>query len=155
ERFYIETPPINLAAMNGVTPILSFMTGYRLRNSENVELLRIYVSTDCGTTWKQEIQRGGAALSSLPSEMITNFVPTLPEHWRMVTFSLNDYKAFTNVMFRIEIESKSGNPVYIDDININQFYTSLEDQINFLPEVVIYPNPAIGQTTILLTGNTF
>jgi hypothetical protein len=48
------------------------------------------------------------------------------------------------------VESASGNPVYIDDINISQFFTGIDEQAGALRAMEVYPNPAREQMQVSL-----
>ncbi len=139
-RFLLETPSFDISKMANQNPKISFMVGYARRNSTNNEVLRIYVSDDCGQNWQQRLVRIGQQLASR-SLFITDFVPQITDDWMRVVFSLSEYGNATNVKLRIEIESGGGNPVYIDDINVSQYFTSVESIEKHL-QVEVYPNPS-------------
>lgn len=139
-RFILETPAVDLTLMRGENPRISFMVGYARRNTTQIEALRIYVSDDCGNTWNQRLFRQGGQIASNPA-FISNFIPTLESDWTRIVLSLTEFENSTHLMVRIEVESGGGNPVYIDDINISQYFTSVPG-IKELTHLNVFPNPS-------------
>jgi len=146
ERFCIETPPLNLSLMSGSSPKLSFMVAHARRNTTNNDIIRIYSSEDCGATFQQRFVRNSAQFASYDGFAL-GFVPKEESDWARLDFPLTAFQNSNSIMFRIEVESAGGNPVYIDDINISQFYTSvnlIENSLDF----VVYPNPTEQNFTV-------
>jgi len=138
-RYIIETPSLNISLMSGQDPKLSFMVAYARRNTTNTDLLRIYVSEDCGNTWTQRVQRVGAQFASVQG-FVSGFEPQNSSDWTRIVFNLFEYVQSTNLKIRIEFESGGGNPVFIDDINISQYFTSVHPVEKWLT-TEISPNP--------------
>ncbi|MCO6494811.1 MAG: T9SS type A sorting domain-containing protein [Bacteroidetes bacterium] len=138
-RFILETPYLNISKMSGMNPKISFMVGYGRRNATNNDYIRILISDDCGNTWKQKYQRISAQFSS-SNGYVTNFTPSHQGEWKRLVLNLSEYQNITNLKIRIEIESGGGNPIYIDDINISQYFTST-NPIENESKVHIFPNP--------------
>ncbi len=138
-RYIIESPSINLKEIGNLDPKISFMVGHARRNSSTFDILRIYISKDCGATWEQRLQRVSGQLAGRQG-FFEGFVPSQSSDWVRVTLNLLEYREETNVRVRIEIEDGGGNDMYLDDINISQFFTSvpnLSKNIDFS----ISPNP--------------
>ncbi|MCK9481181.1 MAG: M43 family zinc metalloprotease [Bacteroidia bacterium] len=139
-RFVLETPSMNISKMAGMNPKISFMVGYGRRNSTAIDYIRIYVSEDCGSTWKQKVQRLSAQFSSSVG-FVSNFTPSNQNEWKRINFSLSEFETSTSIKIRIEIVSGGGNPIFIDDINISQYFTSISD-IELDALINIHPNPS-------------
>ncbi|MCO5252828.1 MAG: M43 family zinc metalloprotease [Bacteroidetes bacterium] len=150
-RYVIETPALNISNMSGMNPKISFMVGYGRRNSTNNDYIRIYVSEDCGNSWTQKMQRVSAQFSS-SNGFVTNFTPSNQGEWKRIVYSLSEYQNLTSLIIRIEVESGGGNPIYIDDINISQYYTSVEGFDN-KSQVNIFPNPSNDICNIKLNSS--
>lgn len=146
ERFTMETPPLNLSLMSGSSPKISFMVAHARRNTTNNDIIRIYTSEDCGATFQQRFVRTSAQFASYDGFAL-GFVPEKESDWARLDFPLTAFQNSTSIIIRIEVESGGGNPVYIDDINISQYFTSvnlLEKSLDF----VVYPNPAEQNFTV-------
>lgn len=139
-RYIIETPSLNISRMNGQDPKLSFMVAYARRNTTNTDFLRIYVSEDCGNTWTQRVQRVGAQFSSVQG-FVSGFEPQNSGDWTRIVFNLFEYVQSTSLKLRIEFESGGGNPVFIDDINVSQYFTSVHPVEKWMT-TEIAPNPS-------------
>ena len=149
-RYILETPYLDISKMSDADPKLSFMVAHARRTSNNNDFLRIYVSEDCGNTWIQRVQRVSGQFASAQG-FISGFTPQGQGDWLRFVFNLFEYKSSTNLKIRIEIESGGGNPVYIDDINVSQYFTSV-NTIERLMDVVVYPNPSSDLFTINLSS---
>jgi PKD repeat protein len=148
-KHYIDLPPIDLRTYQGINPKISFMVGYRRSSSTEFETLRILVSTDCGQSYQQKKQVVGAGLST-SGALTNNFVPSSQSDWRRINYNLSDFENDSNLLIRIEIESAATNTVFLDDINVSQFYTGLEGTNKPLRYLSVYPNPNNGEMKIEL-----
>jgi PKD repeat protein len=158
-KYSIETPLFDLSTLKGLSPRLSFMAGYARPDASRSEVLRVYISTDCGASYTQILERSGGGLASVTA-LIPNFRPSSLAEWKRHNVSLTPYENNTSVRIKIEVESDAGNPVYLDDINISQFFTGLEDSRDeVLRGMEIFPNPVQSAFTLRLattgplTGN--
>lgn len=148
-RFGVETPGLDMTKISG-DPIISFMISYARRDDKVQDFIRIYVSQDCGATWQQVMQRNSAGLSTF-SGFGTGVIPQNTDDWKRIDYSLTAFKNSQNLKIRIVVESGGGNPVYIDNINLSQYFTSsptLEKPL----DVVIFPNPSNGNFTIQMAS---
>lgn len=141
--YSITTPPLNINSIKHLNPRISFMVGYVRKSVNNNEKLRLYVSNDCGNTFVQVIDRTGIQLVSQKNSQnfIDNFIPQTTDDWIRVQYSLWEYLESTSVMFKIEVISGNGNPVYIDDINVSQFFTGL-NELDKNIDLQVSPNPS-------------
>lgn len=156
QRFQITTPPVDLRPTAGKNPKLSMMIGYLRQSTSSSEGLRLYFSRNCDNNWTQFLFRNAFTLAYESTNYQTGFKPSSPTHWKLLSQSLNQFQNDSNIKFMIEIESGNGNNVYIDDINIGIYNTSvnqLEQQIS----LNIYPNPSSDELNITyenIDGNT-
>lgn len=154
-RYAVESPGLDMTKMGG-TPILSFMVAHARRDATIQDVVRVYVSQDCGATWQQVVQRNSTFLSTYPGFGV-GVVPQTQDDWKRYDCPLNSYSNATNLKIRIVAESGGGNPIYIDNINLSQYYTSVPTLDKPL-DVVIFPNPSNSNFTIQLASvnaNTF
>jgi PKD repeat protein len=141
-RYVFETPQFDLTPLKGQSPKMSFMVGYARKDANTNEALRVYVSTNCGASWSQVLERSGTGLASVTS-LIPGFAPSAQSEWKRFNVSLTPYENATNFSAKFELESAAGNPVYIDDINISQYFTTVEE-LPGTPVIAaeVFPNPA-------------
>jgi PKD repeat protein len=112
--------------------------------------LKVYASSDCGSTWSlRRMHRGFTDLPTADPHPFP-FVPSGPEEWTTYTLVL-PYAQFLTENFRMlfEFESRMGNNLYLDDINIQA--VGVNDIARLagsgqLP-VTMYPNPTSGLAT--------
>jgi len=141
----LVSSPVDLSNNSG-SLTLSFRYAYRKRQSTNGEILRVYVSKDCGETWSQQKAIGGSSLSSVV--VATSWAPQQSSDWKTVHIT-NISSSFwvSNFRYKFRFESNDGNNLYLDNINIYQGSPSdepilgLEDH-QVTQEMNVYPNPA-------------
>ncbi|MDG2209548.1 MAG: T9SS type A sorting domain-containing protein, partial [Flavobacteriales bacterium] len=83
--------------------------------------------------------------SAVPHAFV--FVPNGPDEWNSYTLVLPYEQFFTdNFRMKFEFESRLGNNIYLDDINIEAFTASdlLEREAYQSIPLFIYPNPTQG-----------
>lgn len=140
KRYRLISPRVDLRPISGMIPKLSFMCAYSKPNATSHEILRVYTSIDCGNTWVQRYSKQDAALFSTNYATL-NYVPTDNSQWKQHSVPLITVQNEANVMFMIEVESDAGGPVYIDNINISQFNTSISElEVN--GDLMVYPVPS-------------
>ncbi|MCW5900102.1 MAG: T9SS type A sorting domain-containing protein [Flavobacteriales bacterium] len=129
---------------------ITYRYAFARRNPNNDDRLRVYVSSNCGTTWSLRQQlRGSMALATAPDNNGT-FVPDGQGQW--------GYALIDNISFpyhsqkfrvRFEFESHGGNDLYLDDININGVHVGLEELALEGGGLLVVPNPAAEQAQVL------
>ncbi len=144
--FRLMSPAIDLRPLTGQGPKLSFMAAYAKPNSTSVEVLRVLSSKDCGNTWTQRYQKQGVDIYSVAGGAQI-FVPENQSQWRLHSVLLNFAQADSNVIFIIEVQSGSGGALYIDNINISQFNTSVNN-VTINRDLNIYPVPAKSEINL-------
>ena len=110
--------------------------------------LKIYASPNCGETWSlRRMHRGYTDLPSAPPHPFS-FTPSGPDEWNSYTLVLPYEQFFTeNFRMMFEFESRLGNNIFLDDVNIQIFTASdlLErERLQGIP-LEVYPNPSAGQ----------
>ena len=147
--YSIQLPPVNLKELQGQQPRLSFFVSYAPHTSaNNTETLRVLISSDCGHTFQPFIQRVGAGLAYPRASQVDNFIPTSDDQWKLINFSLTNYDTVESAIFRFDVETRGGNSVYLDDINIGRFVSSVIDVQSL--GMSIFPNPSESDVTIRL-----
>jgi hypothetical protein len=99
------------------------------------------------------LERSGTGLAYVGAPAsTTNFVPTQKSHWRLqgnTSLGSISLDTFKNVIFRIDVISDAGNPVYIDNLNISEWFAGADNPQNNLG-VRLYPNPAVNEAKLEL-----
>ncbi len=140
-------PSINMDSISLTSPQLTFKVAYAQRSTTTNDLLKVYVSTNCGIGWIQRYASLGSSLATAPVNT-GNFVPTASQ-WVTKTISLNNYTTATNLFFKFQFTSNGGNNIYIDDINIagQPIGAGIDEFANNL-DFNVFPNPADENTII-------
>lgn len=108
-------------------------------SSESSDNLRVYVSTNCGSSWQLRYNKTGESLATV-SPTNSAFTPNSPSQWREETVNLTSYNDEEHVLIRFEANSDAGNNLYIDDINISG-PASVETNMEAI-NLSLVPNPA-------------
>ena len=113
--------------------------------------LKVYASPDCGETWSlRRMHRGFTDLPSAPPHQYA-FTPNGPDEWNGYTLSI-PYEQFFTENFRLmfEFESRLGNNIFLDDINIEVLTASDIEEREQLRGIAlsVYPNPTSSTATL-------
>ena len=159
--FSFRTPSYDLSKLGklGLPARLSFYAAYALPTADAAatEVLRVFVSTDCGNSYRQILERSGIGLAYSGGLSKPGFVPVNKSQWKLFSLSslsqLNRLDTAKNAIFRFDVESNAGNSVWIDDINISQWFSGTQTLETDDVKVAIYPNPARDYATLELNLN--
>lgn len=146
---------IDLSSINSTTGMtMSFRYAYRKRVSTNNDILKVYASKDCGSTW--DIRKTLTASTMSGTNLVTTAYTPASGDWVTVHMT-NITSAYWNANFRFKFEftAGSGNNCYIDDINIYSgpasdvpVTTNGLNEINNLTNINLYPNPTDNDVQI-------
>ncbi|MDA8901390.1 M43 family zinc metalloprotease [bacterium] len=140
--------------------LASLMIGYKYAYSHRTteitdDRLKLQVSKDCGETWNtRQFHRGLTDLPTAPDHG-GNFYPSGEDEWTgHIEEVTNDVYFVPNLRLRFEFESKGGNNVFIDDINIYGVDSlgnildleSVDTELSF--GISAFPNPSSGEVTV-------
>lgn len=139
--------------MSGATEIhITYSWAYAFKGTDPDEddsddRLKVYASSDCGQTWAlRRMHRGFTDLPSADPHPFP-FAPIGPEEWNTYTLVL-PYDQYLTENFRMlfEFESRLGNNLYLDNINIQA--VGVNDVAHLeatgrLP-LTVFPNPTAG-----------
>ncbi|MCW3083837.1 MAG: Lysyl endopeptidase [Bacteroidetes bacterium] len=142
---FIYSSYIDLTA--AATPItLKFDVAYARYSATYNDSLRVNATTDCGTNWANLYRKGSTGLATAPDNGTSEFVPTAAQ-WRTETVSLNSY---AGQIVKLSFENKSGYGqfLYIDNINISNTTTGVNENADLNSSVSVYPNPNNGQFNV-------
>lgn len=134
------TPGYNL--QNFTSPKIAYKVAHAQRSSTSNEILKVYVSKDCGKNWTLRKTSAGSALATVAINS-SNYTPASQADWRAELVSITgQFVNQPNIRVMFENISDAGNNVYIDDINIIGNPTGVEDLTAENVAMEIFPNPA-------------
>ena len=123
-------------------------------NDETDDRLRVSVTGDCGNDWDlRKMHRGYTSLPSAPPHYYP-FVPENSDEWNEFTLILDQTKYLTpNFRVMFEFESRLGNDIFLDDINITAYDSSMLaiQEWSMGPDWDLFPNPSDGEATLNCT----
>ena len=113
--------PISL--LNASVPKLTFKRAYKFYNSSIAptkyhDELKVYISTDCGTTWGSAVYFKKGSQLATNGTSNTSFSPAVTADWDIDTINLTSYVGQT-IRVKFEVGNRYGNNFYLDDINIS------------------------------------
>ena len=135
---------------------LTFDLAYAPRTSSTDETFRVKYSTTCGRTWpssnvlytvsKQNIAPNSPVISG-------DFIPT-ENDWLRHTVDISELSGEDEVFIMFEMETNTGNSLYMDNINIgcSNSYLSSINEGNVL-DFTIFPNPTNSDANINFSTN--
>ncbi len=147
EMIELVSPSYNLSTVT--SPELAFKVAYSQFNSTTSEYLKIYASSDCGTSWTLRYSKTSSLLKTT-TDQTTPFVPASQAEWKEEKLNLTAYATNTNMRFKFQFTSGKGNNLYLDDINIRQI-TGINENSGLEGDVSIYPNPSTKEAFIDFT----
>jgi PKD repeat protein len=120
-------------------PKLFFKVAHRTRSNSN-DLLRVFISTDCGSTWALRYTKSGSNLASVAGNLSSAFLPAGQGDWKTEEVNLANYTNAPHLLVKFQNRSDAGNNVYVDDIRISG-PLSVSDNVQMI-EMKLTPNPA-------------
>lgn len=117
---------------------ISFKYAYAFKPGSAGNLFRVYVSTDCGETWKVKFANGDAGLATSADRNTPYDVPVASDFVQHI-IQLDSSFMSDNVRVKFELRSKEGNNLFIDDIQI----------LGTLSDNVILKYPLNTQTDVI------
>ena len=155
---FLRTSTMDLSEADQVR--VSYKWAYCFKGTSNEDdtddRLRVSVTGDCGNDWDlRKMHRGFTSLPSAPPHYYP-FVPSGPEEWNEYILVL-DQSQYLTPYFRVqfEFESRLGNDIYLDDINITA-YDSLMMSVQewqLGADWSLFPNPS--ENDAILSCKTF
>ncbi|WP_430405800.1 M43 family zinc metalloprotease [Fluviicola sp.] len=156
----LESRSIDLSGITSATnATLSFRYAYRKRTSTNTDLLKVFLSKDCGEVW--DIRKTLTAATMSGTNLATSqWTPTSADWVTVHMTNVTTAYWVSNFRFKFQFTAGGGNNVYIDDINIYAGAPSddivslgLTDLESF-QNINLFPNPAENELQISFTSQT-
>jgi hypothetical protein len=140
--------PIDLSGLDDSEEMLmTFKYAYNKRSEDNDEILKIYVSKDCGVTWTIRKNIHGDNLSEVTNQF--SYTAGYEEDWTQVTLTnITSSYHVSNFRYKIEFKGDGGNNIFIDDINLYPESWLGNQELDVNNTVSIYPNPTSSFSTL-------
>lgn len=128
---------------------MSFKWAYAKSDPSFSDELIVLLSTDCGTNFDQIFYKTQGALATGPVQT-TSFVPDSSQ-WKSANIDLEDYEDESYVLIKIVNITDGGNNLYIDNIYVGDGTgpTGISEADRSIGDVSVYPNPTVGNSTIV------
>ena len=132
--------------------VISYRYAYAQRNTQNNDVLKLYVSKDCGESWSlRDILYGTGALNTA-SLQTSPFTPTSEAQWdESVVDNISTTYHVSEFRFKFEFESDGGNNLFIDNINVNGAPVGMAELVTEGSEgLSVVPNPAGANADLVM-----
>lgn len=146
-RSSMTGPLVNISQL--INPALNFKVAVAESYPNHQNVLKVYISSDCGATWSTIYNKSTPSLITSAST-VSNFIPTSISNWRTETISLTSYTATGTVSFKFEYLRDTlpqTNNIYIEDINISGALGIVGgDEV--LNNITVFPIPSKGELNV-------
>ena len=143
------SPPIDMSNVSSSDATMTFKYAHANRNSTtHDERLRIYVSDDCGESWRLRFNSSGDGLNTAGGSVSGIFTPDASD-WKEESVSLSVVAGEQHVLVKFEATSDRQSYLYIDDININPDASEVGiEEAGAISDMQVYPNPINGNSQL-------
>jgi hypothetical protein len=119
-------------------------------STKSKDSLKIYVSTNCGTTWTKVWNKASTVLQTAPQVNSTSaaFTPTGSAQWRHESVNLSSYAGNSNVIVKFQAVNDYGDDLYLDNINISFAAPQGIKENELVSDFSIAPNPTTTSAII-------
>ncbi len=142
--------PVDLTTITN--PVLSFDRAYSgfydVTNGLLYDTLKVFISTNCGTSWTQIYSKTNTALATVPTQT-ASYTPLSAADWANDNISLAAYSGANKAFIMFYGGTDYGNQLYVDNINVKAAL-GVKTLQNLSENVSLYPNPANGNATLLI-----
>lgn len=141
--YTLISPPYDLSVIKGRLPKLKFRVAYRPGITGSTEILTVFITTDCGQTWRALKAFTNSNGLGVDKVVELGWKPTTKADWNELVLDLKNYETTQNLMVKFEAKSRSGNSIYLDNVNIDADLVSTGQVLNpHNLSVNVYPNPS-------------
>lgn len=151
--------PVDLSSITTATNVtLSFRYAYRKKVSTNSEILKVFLTGDCGDTWQQRKTITGTSLSN--QVVTTDWTPAAGDWTTVHMTNVTSQYWVENFRFKFRFDGSGGNNIFIDDINIypgpasNDIVLGIEENTIAVEGLNVYPNPSEGELNVAFNIST-
>ena len=141
----VTTQKINISTLTA--PKLFFTHAYAPYDAGRADGLKVFASTDCGTTWTNIFDKSGASLATSGNQT-ARFYPQASQ-WVTNQISLAQFASSNELVLKFEGTSAYGNSLYVDNIWVSNNALGVDE--NTTASLVAFPNPASTTANLDLT----
>ncbi len=127
---------------NDSNTTLTFSYAFAKRNSDALDVLRVYVSNTCGTGWSLRKQMYATSTLNTAGVVTGTFTPTASQWQESVVANIGVSQQVGGFRFKFQFEHAGGNDLYLDNINLNSTSVGLSELSANTGDLRIRPNPA-------------
>lgn len=145
------SPSIDLSNSTKVTLSYRYAAAKR-SNSQQSELLKTYISNDCGESY---VLRKTLTGTSFTSKVVSSDWTPSAGDWETVhVTNITSSYLVQNFRFKLSFESNGGNNIFIDDINLydgapnNDVVVGVESVMDNLIGITLFPNPTNAELNV-------
>lgn len=120
------------------SPFCNFKLAFARKN-ESIDVLKVYMSTDCDHNWTLRYNKAGSSLATAV-DTSDEFIP-LASQWRQEGFNVNPAAGSSHVRFRFEFTYRGGQNIYLDDLNVGSL-TAVGQKFDNDFQIRVLPNPS-------------
>jgi len=142
------TEKISLSTISN--PNLYLSTSYAARGGNSNDQLKVYVSTDCGSSWTNIFSPSGASLATGTDPGSQYRYWADPNKWLTHKISLSNYASAGHILLKFEGTSAAGQCFYLDNIWVSTNVLS-EDEEDIQNNIRVFPNPSSDLTKFEIT----
>jgi hypothetical protein len=142
------TEKISLSTISN--PNLYISTSYAARGGNSNDQLKVYVSTDCGSSWTNIFSPSGASLATGTDPGSQYRYWADPNKWLTHKISLSNYASSGHILLKFEGTSAAGQCLYLDNIWVSTNVLS-EDEEDIQNNIRVFPNPSSDLTKFEIT----
>jgi len=147
------SPMIDLTQSN--CDKLTFDMAYASRASGSTEKLIVKTSTNCGRAWRTSgvlYEVEGDSIAPNSPLISGDYIPS-ESQWKTHEVDISGVKNESEILFMFEFETKTGNTIYLDNINFGcneRLLSPIEERTSF--NFNIFPNPSKGDANITINS---
>lgn len=145
----VITPSFSLA--NTTAARAYFRVAYANTTAGSNDVLRAFISTNCGATWALRYVKAASQLATVPGLVTNDFFPVAGSvdttEWKQEYINLSSYSNRDNLRIKFEFLYDTGNNLFIDDINISGVVGYEMIYIDDA-DIELVPNPSAGNTML-------
>jgi len=122
---------------------LTYDYSYQFKAPVFNDSLRVWASTDCGTTWTLMRELGNEQLNTTAKPITNEWVPEDATDWRHDSVDLAAFVGQGNLILRFETSNGGGSYLYLDNVQVSDhpWPVGISETIEEA-SVRVYPNPA-------------
>ena len=150
EKDELVSPTFDMSNVQDIT--ITYRYAFARHAADNNDLLRLYVSNDCGNNWSLRQQLYGATNLSTSADQSSAFTPTQDAQWAETSVNNISSSYFVgNFRFKFLFQNDGGNNLFLDNININGTPVGFAELITTSTNnIAVVPNPVRHTSDLVL-----